>query len=152
MISKVNELTPAKGQIRIANVNDLPTLQKWTLDFMKEALQESGTEDAIERFVRQKIETKSIFLWEDGQLVSMAAKTRPTKKSISINLVYTPKEYRKKGYARSCVASLTERLLREEYKYCTLYTDLMNPTSNKIYQEIGYKEVGDILAIDFSEK
>ena len=87
----------------------------------------------------------------DGKIVSVAAKTRPTTNNITVNFVYTPKEARKKGYASSCVAALSQRMLDEGYKTTTLYTDLANPTSNKIYQEIGYEKIMESVLI-FLEK
>ncbi|MFJ1136680.1 GNAT family N-acetyltransferase, partial [Bacillus thuringiensis] len=98
------------------------------------------------------ITTNRLFGLEvDGKLVSVAAKTRPTKNNITVNFVYTPKEARKKGYASKCVAALSQRMLDEGYKTTTLYTDLANPISNKIYQEIGYEKIAESVLI-FLEK
>ena len=58
---------------------------------------------------------------------------------MAINSVYTPKEYRQKGYATAVVAELSRTILNSGKKFCTLFTDLANPTSNSIYQKIGYK-------------
>jgi predicted GNAT family acetyltransferase len=55
--------------------------------------------------------------------------------------VYTPPELRRRGYASALVAALSRRLLDEGRRFCFLYTDLANPTSNHIYREIGYEEV-----------
>ena len=63
-------------------------------------------------------------------------------------MVFTPKEERKKGYARTMVAAGTKELLKK-YDFCVLYTDLMNPTANKIYQEIGYKRIADSVQLGF---
>jgi predicted GNAT family acetyltransferase len=51
---------------------------------------------------------------------------------------------RGRGYASALVASLTERLLAGGRRFCFLFTDLSNPTSNKIYQRIGYEPVADV--------
>ena len=45
------------------------------------------------------------------------------------------------------VAALSQRMLDEGYKTTTLYTDLANPTSNKIYQEIGYEQIAESVLI-----
>jgi uncharacterized protein len=63
--------------------------------------------------------------------------------------VYTPPEKRKHGYASDCVAALTQHLLDSGYKTASLYTDLDNPTSNKIYMEIGYEPVMDSMLLLF---
>ena len=77
----------------------------------------------------------------------MALQTRPTQHGIGVGGVYTPPELRRRGYASSCVAALSQRLLDAGFEYCTLYTDLSNPTSNDIYQQIGYRPVGDVQEI-----
>jgi predicted GNAT family acetyltransferase len=74
----------------------------------------------------------------------MAGNPRKTKNTISIGPVYTPPEFRKKGYASALVARLSQKNLDAGYQKCVLLTDLKNPTSNKIYQEIGYKSVCDV--------
>ena len=63
--------------------------------------------------------------------------------------MYTPPEYRRKGYASSCVAALSKTLLDKGYQYCFLFTDLANPTSNSIYQKIGYKPVCNVSNLKF---
>ena len=73
----------------------------------------------------------------------MACKTRPTKRGISVGMVYTPPELRRRGFATACVGELSRLLLREGWAYCTLYADLANPVSNSIYQKIGYRPIGD---------
>jgi predicted GNAT family acetyltransferase len=73
----------------------------------------------------------------------MAAQARPTASGIAINGVFTPAEHRCRGYASALVAAVSQMSLDSGKKFCTLYTDLDNPTSNSIYQKIGYKPVGD---------
>jgi hypothetical protein len=38
---------------------------------------------------------------------------------------------------------LSRQLLGEGNRFCCLYTDLDNPTSNAIYARIGYRPVSD---------
>lgn len=110
------------------------------------------TKEEAKQTAHTLITTNRLFGLEvGGKLVSVAAKTRPTTNNITVNFVYTPKEERKKGYASNCVAALSQRMLDEGYKTTTLYTDLANPTSNKIYQEIGYEQIMESVLI-FLEK
>jgi predicted GNAT family acetyltransferase len=62
---------------------------------------------------------------------------------MTVSGVYTPPELRCKGYATSCVAELSRNILQSGKKFCMLYTDLANPTSNSIYMKIGYWPVCD---------
>ncbi len=99
--------------------------------------------------VLARIASGNIFLWHDQGPVSMAQKLRPTRHGISVSGVYTPPELRRRGYASSCVAALSQQLLDAGFAYCTLFTDLSNPTSNEIYQRIGYRPLGDSQVIRF---
>jgi predicted GNAT family acetyltransferase len=64
--------------------------------------------------------------------------------------VYTPPEARRHGYASALVAHVSQDLLDGGRRFVFLYTDLANPTSNHIYQEIGYRPVADAYQYTFS--
>ncbi|MED1508880.1 GNAT family N-acetyltransferase [Bacillus proteolyticus] len=139
------------GIFRTINSDELPLIEKWIYQFCEDVKLPTTKEEA-KQTAHTLITTNRLFGLEvGGKLVSVAAKTRPTTNNITVNFVYTPKEERKKGYASNCVAALSQRMLDEGYKTTTLYTDLANPTSNKIYQEIGYEEIMESVLI-FLEK
>ncbi|MNP50491.1 FR47-like protein [compost metagenome] len=69
--------------------------------------------------------------------------------AIGVAFVYTPPYERRKGYATSIVAQLSQLALDKGFTRCVLYTDLANPTSNSIYQKIGYTPVCDSLQLRF---
>nr|WP_246484738.1 GNAT family N-acetyltransferase [Virgibacillus salarius] len=79
----------------------------------------------------------------------MANKSRETKHGATINAVYTPDKYKKKGYATSVVSQLSQKLLNDGYQFCSLYTDLSNPTANNIYKKIGYYKIGSAIVYLF---
>lgn len=144
-LEEIKEIKFASGKLRLAPIEDQELVQSWAHGFHHEA-----DPNSPENSIVPKIERGEIYLWEDGgRSVSMAAKTRPTEKGISIGLVYTPPELRQKGYATACVAALCKELLDSGYQFCMLYADLANPTSNSIYQKIGFKPVCDSVEIFF---
>ena len=57
--------------------------------------------------------------------------------------MYTPPQLRGQGYGSAVTAHATKQCLARGLDYCFLYTDLSNPTSNKIYMNIGYERVCD---------
>lgn len=138
------------GKFREAIESDIPVITDFLQKFEEEAHAKVAA-SSYESAARQRIADKFIFVWEDeaGQVVSMAAKSRPTERGVTVGLVYTPPELRGFGYASACVASLSQYLLDEGFQYCTLFTDLANPTSNSIYQKMGYKPVGDFAEYEF---
>lgn len=73
--------------------------------------------------------------------VSVAGYSGPTPTGIRVGPVYTPPEFRRRGYASALTATLSRALLADGRRACFLFTDLANPTSNRIYQSIGYRFV-----------
>ena len=148
-LEKISNITRASGKLRPATTDDKEILTKWMRSFYQDVF-EPVNSDRLKDDAPLIVDTTKVYLWEDGIPVSMVAKTRPTKNGISIGLVYTPPEFRQKGYATSCVATLCKELLNSGYKFCMLYTDLANPVSNSIYQKIGFREVCDSVEFSFS--
>jgi predicted GNAT family acetyltransferase len=91
-------------------------------------------------------------LFANNEPISMAREAGKTPNGVFVNFVYTPIPLRRKGYATECVAKLSNHLLKAGNKYCFLFTDLSNQTSNNIYQKIGYKPVIDVNHYKFLEK
>jgi len=136
------------GSARQVTPQDRGLLETMVTGFYRDALPDEYDPKNVETFVERNLTAdpgqRGLLLWEvDGKVVSMAAYTGPTPHGIRISAVYTPPEQRSHGYASACVAELTGRLLRRGREFCFLFTDLTNPTSNKIYQAIGYEPVSD---------
>lgn len=146
-IEQVQLSEQVDGYLRVGTENDRDLLKSWYDAFSLEAL--GKIEPDGERWVERQLEKGTAFFWEDKATVSIACHIRSTPNGAGISMVYTPPEYRKKGYASACVAALSQNLLDKGYKYCFLFTDLANPTSNHIYQKIGYQPVGDYNCYSF---
>jgi hypothetical protein len=136
------------GHIRRATADDRDLLVRWRHAFNLEALRVDdlpGVEKIVERGLNAPTALRGTYLWEDaGQVVSLAGYTGTTLNGIRVAPVYTPPEFRGRGYASACVAHMSQILLDEGRRYCFLFTDLSNPTSNHIYQLIGYQPVCDV--------
>ena len=144
-----HSLEKSPGSWRYARKDEAPILENWFKAFEVDTGLKSSPLDAIKEKVNQFLEYEEVFFWEDkGKIVSMMKKARPSERGVTVSFVYTPHEERKKGYARTMVAAGSEELLKT-YDFCVLYTDMMNPTSNKIYQEIGYQKIADSIHIEF---
>jgi predicted GNAT family acetyltransferase len=98
---------------------------------------------------RQEDPNGGLVFWEDGETVSFAGYGGLTPNGIRIGPVYTPPELRGRGYGSALTAALTQQLLDGGRRFCFLFTDLANPTSNSIYQRIGYRPVSDVDAWAF---
>ncbi len=151
-LTGLNEISRASGKGRLVEEADIPVIERWVAAFAEEVMDPMTEREANEK-AHELIGGERLYGWEDGgELVAMAASARPTKTNCTVNFVYAPPEKRRRGYARSCTAALTERLLHQGYESVSLYTDLDNPTSNKIYMEIGYEPVHDSVLVRFELK
>ena len=134
-------LRPASGAVEIAQMHHLELVTSWIVDFSTEV--EMPTYRA-RGMAEERIGRGELFLWVDDTVRSMAAFAGTTPNSVRIGYVYTPREWRGRGYASSCTAQVSQRALDAGFRYCFLFTDTSNPTSNAIYQAIGYEPVCDV--------
>jgi predicted GNAT family acetyltransferase len=147
VLTDVRDLPVPSGILRTAQPSDLQLVSDWMLAFDREAVGEASAEEARVTAER-RVRAGEVYLWLDGEPRAMAARTRPTAHGIAINAVYTPLEWRGRGYATGCVAALSARMLDEGRDFCVLYTDLANATSNAIYARIGYRGIRDFELYD----
>jgi len=133
--------TYSPGHLQPATEADFPLLVRWQEAFNRDV--GLVLHEDTKSIVRKRIADGQSYVWENGQVTSMASWARETANGVAVNMVYTPPEFRGKGYATSCAASLTQLLLDSGRARCFLHADLANPTSNGIYQRIGYRPVCD---------
>ncbi len=138
------------GTVRLATDEDRDLLIGWVDAFAVEALGRADPEHASEMVDRSlRTGTRTWYLWDDGGPVSVAAAGGPTPNGIRIGPVYTPPDRRRRGYASALTAATSQAELGKGRRFIFLFTDLANPTSNKIYQAIGYEPVIDIDQMPF---
>jgi predicted GNAT family acetyltransferase len=145
-LGQVTVAPRARGRLRLARTADRELLIPW-VDFFHAATGPGAgdTAAAVDRRLREE----RLWVWEDGDVASMALATRPVAGVVRIGWVYTPVEQRGRGYATACVAALSDHVLTNEANTCILYTELANPTSNAIYKRVGYEPVSEILTYRF---
>lgn len=144
-LSRVRAPRGAPGGMRAATLADLDLLASWFQAFVMES--QPWVDPAIE-LARANAERwmrlGALRVWDDGGVVSMAGASGPTPRGIRVSAVYTAPAKRGHGYASNLVAALSQEQLDRGREFCFLFTDLANPTSNKIYMDIGYEPVIDV--------
>ncbi|KAG2187617.1 hypothetical protein INT44_005306 [Umbelopsis vinacea] len=132
----------AKGVLRKATPDDdMKVIGSWYKAFNHQCKLPFLSLEECEKAIASLTKVGLLYLWCLGkQPVSMAFQLRPLKYGTSVAGVYTPPEFRKHGYASALVATLSDHLLKS-YQFVTLHADDDNPTSNRIYQEMGYQLV-----------
>lgn len=139
-IDRVN-IPAVEGTFKLADLDHVQEVGIWLFKFGQESLpeREKPTFKESMNAAFKAVTTQSAFLWmRENEPVSVAHLGRPTKWGISIRAVYTPEEHRENGFGSAVVAHLSKTQIDFGKKFCVLYTDSSNTTSNKIYSQIGY--------------
>jgi predicted GNAT family acetyltransferase len=151
-LREVADVPCAEGVCRPGTDDDRSLIVSWLTAFAREALNETPSPTDMERQTRRRLESSAagFRIWEaGGEPVSLCGFSGRTPHGIRIGPVYTPPEHRGRGYGTSLVANASGELLAAGYEFCFLFTDLANPTSNAIYQRIGYERVCDSRQLAF---
>ncbi len=138
---------PVDGEMRVATEADHRLLAEWLAEFNAEALGQTADGAAMDAFAARWIarQGRTMYLWvAAGRPVSMVGVSGETPHGIRVAPVYTPRALRGRGYASALTATATQQQLQSGKRYCFLFTDLANPTSNHIYRAIGYQPVSDV--------
>ena len=149
-LAAVRPPRPVVGRSRVATPDDRSLLIEWAEDFEREALGHADRADVaagVDRWIARR--GKTVYLWEDGEAVSLCGVGGLTPNGIRIGPVYTPPAVRGRGYASALVAAVSQAQLDAGRRFVFLFTDLANATSNHIYQVIGFEPVRDIDAWRF---
>ena len=136
---------PAAGRWRLATSADRDLVAEWIVAFAVE-VRDAPAMDALQaadRWVRA--DHRWLYLWEsEERVVSLVGASGETPNGIRIGPVYTPPAERGRGYASSLTAAATADQLGRGRRFVFLFTDLANPTSNRIYRSLGYQPVCDV--------
>jgi predicted GNAT family acetyltransferase len=142
------EPAPA-GSARPAGQADLDLAMDWLHAFGHEADSHGGPPNRS--FYAARVDQGLIWLWlnEHGDPVSFAGRTTAIAGVSRIGPVYTPPEHRRHGYAAAVTAACTQHALDTGAEQVILFTDLANPTSNAIYQRLGYRPIDDRMILHY---
>jgi RimJ/RimL family protein N-acetyltransferase len=147
---RLDALTPPAdppGAPRVAAAADRDLLIAWMTAFhdeIGENLHHSGG------LVDDRLSYEGVMLWEvDGSPVSMASVSRVEAGMLRVLAVYTPKDLRGHGYAGAVTSAVSRAALDAGAEHVVLFADLTNPTSNALYQRLGYRPIEDRTVMEF---
>lgn len=151
---RLDTLTPSgpvsRGWARTATTADRDLLLSWYAAFGRDT--GALPEDEVARAVDDRLSHHGALLWEvDGEPVATAAVSRTVADTVRVSFVYTPPELRGHGYGGAVTAAVSRAARSAGAERVLLFTDLANPTSNALYQRIGYRPVEDHLLLTFTD-
>lgn len=145
-LDQVVPLNAPSGFAEEATSSDTEVLVEWMRAFQASVGEHHANAEGL---VENSLKGRQYWLWKDPEPMSLAGFGGLTPNGVRIGSVYSPPEHRGKGYASANVAALSQRLLDGGRRFCYLFTDLANPTSNSIYGKIGYRRVCDFASLRF---
>lgn len=148
---RLAELTPPRpapaGRARLVTEADRDLLVAWFAAFSADVGDPAAHP---ERTVDRRLATGELLLWEiDDVPVSLAGATAPIAGVTRVAPVYTPATLRGRGYAGAVTAAISRRGLDAGHEV-VLYTDMANPTSNALYQRLGYRPIGEWTTLELA--
>lgn len=151
---RLDTLTPSgpvpRGRARAASTADRELLLSWYEGFGRDTGVLSGGGETA-RAVDDRLSHHGATLWEvDGEPVATAAVSRTVADTVRVSFVYTPPELRGHGYGGAVTAAVSRGARASGAERVLLFADLANPTSNALYQRIGYRPVEDHLELTFA--
>ncbi len=145
-LDQVSQPRGVPGRMRRACHHDVQMSIEWGQGFARET---GVTFPSTVHVVESWVEHGLLYVWEDkGRPVSIVIAHGRTPNGVRIGYVYTPPESRGRGYASALVAEVSQSMLDLGYDFCVLYTDLANPTSNRIYQRLGYRLIERVIDVE----
>lgn len=126
--------------LKQATQADQALVVAWAQDYFNDLVFFTGLD--IDTICLQEFEQTNIcLLYVEDVPVSLTWKRRALKESVSAAYVYTPQEYRGKGYAEACVSMATELFLKD-FQVVTLNSVASQDPSKNLYARLGYKLFG----------
>jgi GNAT superfamily N-acetyltransferase len=140
---------PPPGRARTAVDADRELLLAWLEAFHEEAAPPGPQESR--RVVDDRLSFGGLTFWEHaGAPVSLAGRTRPAAGLARLGPVYTPPGLRGRGFGAAATTAVTQAALDGGAEGVVLFTNLANPTSNTLYQRLGYHPVSDWVVLRFA--
>lgn len=139
----------APGKARLVSAAEIPEAVGWVRAFQEEAHADRGVDPTP--VVSARVNREELLWWEEGdRRVSLAGVSAPIAGMSRVGPVYTPPELRGRGYGSAVTYAASRKALDDGATEVLLFTDLGNPTSNSIYQRLGYRPIGDYATIHFA--
>ncbi|KUN14577.1 acetyltransferase [Streptomyces corchorusii] len=151
---RLDTLTPPNphpdGHSRPVREQDHDHLMRWCRELAVD-LGEKVTIDASS-WASTRFAEKTYTFWEtpDGTPVSMAGVNPMIAGMVRVDPVYTPVDFRGRGYAAAVTAEVSRAARAAGATEVVLFTDAGNPTSNAFYQRLGYRRIADWAPYDFA--
>jgi uncharacterized protein len=134
------------GQLRLAEAMDWPMVRSWAPGYAAD----TNTPVDVAGFLERRLRRRELHIWDDAGPKSFVTMSRRTPNAVQVSAVYTPREFRGKGYASNAVAAASRGALAQGAAFCVLVADPEPAQPARIYRAIGYRPIRNHVVIVFS--
>ncbi|MDH3747420.1 MAG: GNAT family N-acetyltransferase [Gammaproteobacteria bacterium] len=112
-------------------------MRSWGAEYGKEKLSFLD----VAEFMGKKLKRGDLYLWEDGDPITMMTISGRSDNGARISSVFTPPRHRGLGYASSAIATMSQSLLECGHGFVILTWRIGDP-AGRIYERLGFRRVG----------
>lgn len=143
----IDSITLAPGSIEMGNISRFEELVSLSIGFAKEYYGVENSVDEAASFIISGMQQNSIYQWVNNDRVcAMAQNMYGDYDFPVIGHFYTNPQERNKGYGTSIIHALTKGLLEEgRNEFVMLQTNALTPQPNRVFEKVGYYNVGEYL-------
>ncbi len=142
-LQHIRDTKTVTGIFQRAVLQDIPDLIPLFRDYYREDLGTIKTDRELEQSIAEQLAEYEIYLWYENGIKSMVTAMLPYDSGVELANVFTPQEYRKKGYAAACIAEVCRSLL-QRYARVVLFVDHRNIAANSLYRKLGFQLVDEM--------
>jgi predicted GNAT family acetyltransferase len=146
------QMPQVTGSYRVATLDDLELIVRWTHDFLAFTGATRLPDGRDREFTSARVKENSLRLWSvENEPVAMAGHgpsvETPSGSFTRIGPVFTPEDLRGRGFGSAVTAALCQELVARGSRVI-LYADADYPTSNRVYQGLGFREIDNAVQFD----
>ena len=140
-------LPDGRWQWRRLQPDDVDLMTHWRVAYMLETKTEADSPDLHQRLragvERYQQQGRVWLLLNEGEPVASSAFNSRTAESVQVGGVWTPPEFRRRGYGRGVVAASLLDAREEGVATAVLFTGIDNIPAQKAYEALGFVHIGN---------
>jgi predicted GNAT family acetyltransferase len=129
------------GRLRLAELGDWELLADWAV----RCARAMDTHVDLAALFARMLRRGGLYVWDNGGARCVVGESGNTPNGTRINAVFTPEEFRNRGYARNAVAAVSERALRRGSRFCVLFAE---EGLERVYERLGYRSIRDHVIVE----
>lgn len=146
------EISVCEGSLQIPLLEDIEEITRMEVSYHKEEYGDKSncSFQNTKELVKKKFEKQSILLWKHKNEIVSLINANIEGDLFYIYHIYTKPSERKKGFGTNLLHKVTSKIIDSEKIKAGLVSQRLDSATNKIFHEIGFVPVYELLDIEIS--